>query len=52
MSPVLAALLARLLYGEPIGARRMGGIALGFLGVALIVMRGEPRDGLPRWATC
>jgi len=41
LSPVLAALLARLLYGEPVGARRMGGIALGFLGVALIVMRGS-----------
>ena len=41
MSPVLAALLARLLYGEPVGARRMGGIALGFLGVAVIVMRGS-----------
>jgi drug/metabolite transporter (DMT)-like permease len=40
LSPVLATLLARLLYGEPVGARRMGGIALGFVGVALIVMRG------------
>ena len=41
LSPVLAALLARLLYGEPVGARRMGGIALGFLGVVLIVTRGS-----------
>ena len=41
LSPVLAALLARLLYGEPVGARRMGGIALGFLGVAVIVLRGS-----------
>jgi drug/metabolite transporter (DMT)-like permease len=41
LSPVLAVLLARLLYGEPVGAWRMGGIALGFLGVALIVMRGS-----------
>jgi drug/metabolite transporter (DMT)-like permease len=41
LSPVLAVLLARLLYGEPVGARRTGGIALGFLGVVLIVMRGS-----------
>jgi drug/metabolite transporter (DMT)-like permease len=41
MSPVLAAPLARLLYGEPITPRRMAGIALGFLGVALIVTRGS-----------
>jgi drug/metabolite transporter (DMT)-like permease len=34
-------LLACLLYGEPVGARRTGGIALGFLGVVLIVMRGS-----------
>jgi drug/metabolite transporter (DMT)-like permease len=40
LSPVLAALLARLLYGEAVGPRRLGGIALGFLGVALIVARG------------
>ena len=41
LSPVLAALLARLLYGEPVGRRRAAGIALGFLGVALIVLRGS-----------
>jgi drug/metabolite transporter (DMT)-like permease len=42
LSPVLAVLLARVLYGEPLGARRLGGIALGFAGVALIVLRGSP----------
>ena len=42
MSPVLSALLARLLYGEAVGARRGTGIGLGFLGVALIVARGGP----------
>jgi drug/metabolite transporter (DMT)-like permease len=40
LSPVLAVPLARLLYGEPITARRMTGMALGLLGVALIVVRG------------
>ena len=40
LSPVLAALLARLFYGEPVGRRRVIGIALGFVGVALIVLRG------------
>jgi drug/metabolite transporter (DMT)-like permease len=39
LSPVLAVPLARLLYGEPITARRMTGMALGLLGVALIVVR-------------
>jgi drug/metabolite transporter (DMT)-like permease len=42
MSPVLAALLARVLYGEPVSTRRGAGIGLGFLGVALIVARGIP----------
>ena len=41
LSPVLAAVLARLLYGEPVGVRRMGGIAISFLGVVLIVTRGS-----------
>jgi drug/metabolite transporter (DMT)-like permease len=41
-SPVLAALMARLLLREPLGPRRLGGIALGFAGVALIVSRGDP----------
>jgi drug/metabolite transporter (DMT)-like permease len=40
LSPVLAALLARLLFREPLGPRRLGGIALGFAGVAVIVTRG------------
>src|SRR4029453_11317264 len=43
LSPVLATLLARFLHGEPLGRRRLGGIALGFAGVALIVTRGDPR---------
>jgi drug/metabolite transporter (DMT)-like permease len=42
LSPVLATLLARFLHGEPLGRRRLGGIALGFAGVALIVTRGDP----------
>jgi drug/metabolite transporter (DMT)-like permease len=39
-SPLFAALLARLLLGEPLGARRLGGIGLAFVGVAVIVTRG------------
>jgi drug/metabolite transporter (DMT)-like permease len=39
LSPVLAALLARLLYAEVLGARRLTGIMLAFAGVALIVTR-------------
>jgi len=42
LSPVLAALLARVLHGEAVSARRGAGIGLGFLGVALIVARGDP----------
>jgi drug/metabolite transporter (DMT)-like permease len=42
LSPVLAALLARLLYGELVSSRRMTGIVLGFAGVILIVARGKP----------
>ena len=45
LSPVLAALLARLFHGEPVGRRRTAGIALGFLGVALIVLRGSHSTG-------
>ncbi len=41
LSPVLAALLAWLLHAEPLGARRMAGVALAFAGVALIVARGS-----------
>jgi drug/metabolite transporter (DMT)-like permease len=40
LSPVLAAILARLLFREPLAPRRLGGIALGFAGVWLIVTRG------------
>jgi drug/metabolite transporter (DMT)-like permease len=39
LSPLFAALLARLLLGEPLGARRLGGIGLAFAGVAVIVTR-------------
>jgi drug/metabolite transporter (DMT)-like permease len=39
LSPVLAALLARVLLAEPLGAHRLAGIALGFAGVTLIVTR-------------
>lgn len=41
LSPVLAVLLAWLLYGETVGPRRLAGIALGFAGVAVIVARGN-----------
>ena len=41
LSPILSALLARLFYAEPVGARRVAGILLGFAGVALIVARGS-----------
>jgi drug/metabolite transporter (DMT)-like permease len=47
LSPVLATLLARVLHGEPLGPRRLGGIALGFAGVALILTRGE--TGASTW---
>jgi drug/metabolite transporter (DMT)-like permease len=38
-SPLLAVVLAWLLLGEPLGARRLGGIALSLVGVAVIVAR-------------
>jgi drug/metabolite transporter (DMT)-like permease len=41
LSPVLAALLARLLHAEPLGHRRVAGIVLALAGVALIVTRGS-----------
>jgi drug/metabolite transporter (DMT)-like permease len=47
LSPLFAALLARLLLGEPLGARRLGGMALAFLGVVLIVRHGG--DGTSSW---
>jgi drug/metabolite transporter (DMT)-like permease len=40
LSPLFAALLARLLLGERLGARRLGGIGLAFVGVVAIVTRG------------
>ncbi len=39
LSPLFAALLAWLLLGERLGARRLGGIGLAFAGVVLIVTR-------------
>jgi drug/metabolite transporter (DMT)-like permease len=39
LSPLFAALLARLFLGEPLGERRLGGIGLAFVGVLLIVTR-------------
>lgn len=39
LSPLFAALLARLLLGERLSARRLGGIGLAFAGVALIMTR-------------
>jgi drug/metabolite transporter (DMT)-like permease len=40
LSPLFAALLARLFLGERLSARRLGGIGLALAGVALIVTRG------------
>ena len=39
-SPLFAVLLARVLLGEPLGARRLGGIGLALVGVVAIVTRG------------
>jgi drug/metabolite transporter (DMT)-like permease len=47
LSPLFATLLARLLLGEPLGGRRLGGIGLAFAGVALIVTRGG--EGATSW---
>jgi drug/metabolite transporter (DMT)-like permease len=47
LSPVLATLLAGVLHGEPLGARRLGGVALGFAGVAVIVTRGHAGSSSP-----
>jgi len=40
LSPLFAALLARLFLGEPLRMRQMAGIGLAFAGVAMIVTRG------------
>jgi drug/metabolite transporter (DMT)-like permease len=42
LSPVFAALLARLLLGEALGPRRVAGIAVAFAGVAMIATRAGP----------
>jgi drug/metabolite transporter (DMT)-like permease len=42
LSPVFAALLARVLLGEALGARRGAGIALAFAGVLIIAARAGP----------
>jgi drug/metabolite transporter (DMT)-like permease len=47
LSPIFAALLARFLLGEPLGAHQLGGIGLAFVGVAVIVTRGG--DGAASW---
>lgn len=39
-SPLFAVLLARALLGEPLGARRLGGVGLAFAGVVVIVTSG------------
>ena len=41
LSPVFAVLLARVLLGEPLGARRLGGIGLAMAGVVTIVTRAD-----------
>jgi drug/metabolite transporter (DMT)-like permease len=48
LSPVFAALLARMLLAEPLTRRRLGGIALAFAGVAVIV---SPDLGAPGGGT-
>jgi drug/metabolite transporter (DMT)-like permease len=45
LSPLFAALLARLALGEPVGTRRLVGILLAFTGVGVIVLRGETPGG-------
>jgi drug/metabolite transporter (DMT)-like permease len=45
LSPVFAALLARLALGERLGARRLAGIVVAFAGVAVIVLRGAADRG-------
>jgi drug/metabolite transporter (DMT)-like permease len=40
-SPLFAVLLARVLLGEPLGARRLGALGLALAGVVLIVTRGD-----------
>jgi len=47
LSPLFAGLLARLLLGEPLGTRRLGGLGLAFTGVAAIMTRGG--DGTASW---
>lgn len=46
-SPIFAVLLARILLGEPLGARRLGGLGLALLGVMVIVTRGS--GGAASW---
>ncbi len=43
--PIFAALVGGLVYGEPLDRRRAGGVALGFVGVVVLV--GLPQDGGP-----
>lgn len=47
LTPLFAALLARLALGEPVGVRRLAGILLAFAGVAVIVLRGGSEGGGP-----
>jgi drug/metabolite transporter (DMT)-like permease len=47
LSPVFAVLLARVLLGEPLGVRRLGGIGIALVGVVAIVTRG--RAGTASW---
>lgn len=41
-SPLIILIIERLFYGRPITAREALGIVIGFLGVAVIVLRGDP----------
>lgn len=43
MLPALVIVSARVFLGQPIGARQVAGVLLSFVGVAVIVARGDPR---------
>ena len=41
-SPLMVIILERLFFGRPTGLREIVGIVLGFVGVAIIVLKGDP----------
>ncbi|TDH39316.1 DMT family transporter [Pseudohoeflea suaedae] len=42
-SPLIILIIERLFFGRPVTGREIAGIIIGFLGVAVIVLRGEPQ---------